>query len=69
LTGHYFLTFNTNTHFLIEVQLSTFPYTQYPAAKDVVQPVKVELCPLVELDIVGLAEAVIVLPTVGGKFA
>lgn len=51
---------------LMLVTLSTLNRKMSPAAKVVVQPVSVLDCPLVELEIVGLALPVMVSATVGG---
>lgn len=50
----------------MEVTLSTLNRSVSPAEIVVVQPVSVELCPLVDDEIVGGADAVILSVTVGG---
>jgi hypothetical protein len=60
------VTFNESVTRWQVVTLSTLNRIVSPAAIDVVQPVSVELCPLVAVENKGFADAVIVSATVGG---
>lgn len=63
---HDFVTFRLSVQRVRLVTLSTLKRRVSPAEMDVVQPVSVLLCPLVAVEIVGLADAVMLSPTTGG---